>query len=130
MQTMEYHLFKKIIWILLYPLSYLFYKLYVFFSYLSYSEVPVGHTQVMGFLLFLNIATFFLGIFDISISFWMGLIPLFAIIIYSFGKIEKKVITKVSKETADARIIGNILVLTYVSLSILLFIYVLKIKKY
>ena len=126
---MEYHFFKKIIWILLYPLSYLFYKLYVFFSYLSFSENPVGHIQVMGFLLFLNIATFFLGIFDFSISLWMGLIPLFVIIIYSSGKIEEKIIARFSKETDNARIIGNILVLTYVVLTIFLSIYVLKINK-
>ncbi|MFZ4582472.1 MAG: hypothetical protein ACOYM7_07465, partial [Paludibacter sp.] len=79
--------------------------------------------------LFLNIATFFLGIFDFSISLWMGLIPLFVIIIYSSGKIEEKIIARFSKETDDARIIGNVLVLTYIILSVLLFIYVLKTKK-
>jgi hypothetical protein len=129
MQTMEYHLLKKIIWTLFYPFSYLYYKLYVFFSYLSFSEYPVGHMQVMGFLLFLNIATFFLGIFDFSISLWMGLIPLFVIIIYSSRKIEKKIFARFSKETDDARIIGNVLVLTYIILSVLLSIYVLKTKK-
>lgn len=120
---------KKIFWVLTTPLNYLFYKLYVFFSYLSYSEVPIGHIQVMGFLLLLNIATFLWGVFDISPAFWMVIVSTLLIIPYSFGKIEEKVIARHSKETADSQIIGNMAVITYVILSILLFIYVLKIKK-
>jgi len=117
---------KKIFWVLTTPLNYLFYKLYVFFSYLTYSEVPLGHIQFMGFLLLLNIATFFWGIFDISPAFWMVIISFFLIIPYSFAKIEDKVIARYSKETTDSQIIGNIVIISYIVSSIVLFILVIR----
>jgi hypothetical protein len=124
---MEY--IKKIFWILLYPLNYLFYKIFVFTrDYLTFGDYPIKNMSIMGLFLIINAYTISIGIFDILLPNWISVMIIMILLPYVSPKLSLKIVAIFSKESEKARIIGNIIVITYIILSVVLGIKIISPK--
>ncbi len=103
------------------PLDYLYYKIYVAWSYISGGGRPGNNMSAIGFLMLSNIFTVYILIYKtFSISF--GLISailegIFCAIYFNFKK-EDKILKKYENESPQSKIIGNIAVILYAIISI------------
>lgn len=108
---------KRFILALLTPFNYLFYKLYVFMSYLSFSDTPVSHMSAMSLLITLNIITIYTALYG-SPPPNKFLISLILLVPYAFPKVADKIVSKYENESEESFILGNIAVIVYIALSI------------
>lgn len=109
---------KRCILALIMPFNYLFYKLYIFTSHLTFSGTPMSHLAVMSVLISMNIMTVYLGIYG---SFPPNKVFLILILLlpYAFPKVADKIVSKYENESEDSNIIGNIVVVAYIVISII-----------
>jgi len=111
------------------PLDYLYYKIYVAWSYISGGGRPINHISAIGFIMLSNMYTVYIAINKtLSETFGIGSIILEVIFcaIYFNSKKEEMIIKKFENESNKSRVIGNIIVIGYSLLSVISLIYVLK----
>ena len=120
--------FKKIILAILTPLNYLFYKIYVFMSYLTLNDTPIQHLAVMSVLITMNTITIYTALSG-SPPPNKFLIILIILVPYAFPKVEDKIVSKYENESEESFILGNIAVIVYIVLSIFFLFKVLYLYK-
>ncbi|MEA5006283.1 MAG: hypothetical protein VB022_07710 [Rikenellaceae bacterium] len=103
------------------PLDYLYYKIYVAWSYISGGGRPINHISAIGFLMLSNIYTIHELIFH-TFSDTFGIISalfvvVFCAIYFNFKK-EDKILEKYENESPKSQVIGSIAVILYVIISI------------
>ena len=111
------------------PFDYLFYKIYNAWSYLSSTGKPINYFAPIGILFLLNAWTTYMLLVDgFSKAFAYGSVAFVGIFLFIRfrPKREAKIIAKYSKESNKSRMIGNTVVIFYVTLSIVSFILVMK----
>lgn len=108
---------KRIVLALLTPFNYLFYKIYVFMSYLTISNTPVSHMAVLSVLITINIITVYIAIYG-SFPPDKAFIILGLLLPYAIPKVADKIVSKYENESEESFILGNIAVIAYIALSI------------
>jgi hypothetical protein len=114
------------------PLDYLYYKIYVAWSYISGGGRPINHISAIGALMFSNIITVYIIINgELSETFGIGSVffeVIFCAIYFNFKK-EDKILKKYENESSQSKIIGNIAVILYAIVSLVSLIDVLSYLK-
>lgn len=114
--------FKKFIWILLYPLNYFFYKIFIFTrDYLTNGDYPMANTSIMALFLILNTFTLYIYAIGTLPSIWVFVIIIIVLWPYSSPKISLWLVDLFSKESDNSKAIGGLLVVAYLILSVILF---------
>ena len=112
------------------PFDYLFYKIYTAWSHLYFSRVPYTHTLIMTLLLALNVLTGYLFIEREWPSDNFMIISYVTIVVFTLPYLhprkESRIIAKFENESGRSRTIGNTVVISYVILSIISFVLVMK----
>lgn len=122
MQTMVTGPIKKLFWIILYPLNYFFYKVFVFTrDYLTIGDYPMRNTSIMALFLILNTFTFYIFIYETLPSMWIFVVQIVIFMPYNSQKISIKLVDKFSRESEKSKVIGSLLVVAYLVLSVILF---------
>ena len=106
------------------PFDYLFYRIYSVWKYIG----GVNHCSAMGFVLLCNIITIQLlitGTYSLDFAIFVSFVVIIWMITYT-SKRESRIIAKFENESNKARIIGNICVIIYMILSIVLLLIVAK----
>jgi len=115
-------LFKKIIWIILYPFNYFFYKIFVFTrDYLTFSDYPLRHTLIMLLFFILNTYTFYIFVLNTLPPLWVFVVEIVIFMPYNFTKKSLKLVDEFSKESEKSKVTGNLIVIAYILLSVVLF---------
>ncbi len=114
---MEY--IKKIIFIITWPINYLFYKLYNLYMLISNTDTPfaMSHIGVLFGLIILNIITLYQYLYRIFPPYWLFLIFIIMAIPYAIPKIADKILNYFDKESETSRHIGNTVVAIYIILN-------------
>jgi cytochrome bd-type quinol oxidase subunit 2 len=110
------------------PLDYLYYKIYVAWSYISGGGKPGNNMPAIGLLLLSNIITGYVLIYK-SFSETFGILSAIIVVIfcaiYFNLKKEDEILKKYENESQKSQIIGAIAVISYSIISIVSFICVL-----
>lgn len=118
---------KKTVLIILFPVNYIFYKLYCLMSYITIDRgVPTSHLKVMGGLFLVNAIAINEFITGNLPGFREIIIPSIIILPYAIPSIADYIVNSFSKESDKSRVIGNIAVFLYIILSVLLLIFAIK----
>ncbi len=119
---------KKFLLLVLWPINYLFYKLYSFYVSIYNSETPptMSHMGFLTMVLFSNLVTISLALFGNFPSYNSFLIIIFILIPYTIPSVADYIVNSFSKESDKSRIIGNIVVFIYIVLSVLLLVLAIK----
>jgi diacylglycerol kinase len=119
---------KKILLLVLWPINYLFYKLYSFYVSIFNSETPptMSHMGFLMIMLISNLITISLAVFGNVPSYNSFLIIIFILIPYAIPSVADYIVNSFSKESDRSRIIGNIAVLSYIVLSVLSLVLAVK----
>lgn len=103
------------------PLDYLYYKIYVAWTYLSGGGKPTNNLSAIGFLMLSNIFTIYILIYKtFSMSFGLLIVILEGLFcaFYFNSKKEDKILKKYENESPQSKIIGTIAVILYAIISI------------
>ena len=102
------------------PLDYLYYKIYVAWSYISGGGRPINNISAIAVLLLSNIITVRLLIFHTLSELFNIISPisvvLFCAIYFNFKK-EDKILEKYENESPKSKVIGSIVVILYAIIS-------------
>lgn len=113
---------KKLIWILLYPLNYFFYKVFIFTrDYLTFGDYPMANTSIMALFFILNTFTFYIYILGLLPPIWVFVVQVVLLWPYSSPRISLKLVDVFSKESEKSKVIGSLIVVAYLVLSVILF---------
>ena len=113
---------KKLIWILLYPLNYFFYKVFIFTrDYLTFGDYPMANTSIMALFFILNTFTFYIYILGVLPPVWVFVVQVVLLWPYSSTRISLKLVDVFSKESEKSKVIGSLIVVAYLVLSVILF---------
>ncbi len=113
---------KKLIWILLYPLNYFFYKVFIFTrDYLTFGDYPMANTSIMALFFILNTFTFYIYIPGVLPPIWVFVVQVVLLWPYSSTRISLKLVDVFSKESEKSKVIGSLIVVAYLVLSVILF---------
>lgn len=115
-------LIKKLLWIILFPLNYFFYKVFVFTrNYLTFGDYPMRNTSIMALFFILNTFTFFVFVLSVLPPIWVFVVQIVIFMPYNSPKISLKLVDVFSKESEKSKVIGSLIVVTYLVLSVFLF---------
>jgi len=119
---------KKKLLLVLWPINYLFYKLYSFYVSIFNSETPptMSHMGFLMMILISNIVTISLAVYGNFPSYNSFLIIIFILIPYAIPSVADYIVNSFSKESDKSRIIGNIAVFLYIVLSVLSLVLAIK----
>ena len=113
---------KKLFWIILYPLNYLFYKVFVFTrDYLTIGDYPMANTSIMALFFILNTFTFYIFVLGFLPPIWVFVVQVVILWPYSSPRISLKLVHIFSKESEKSKVIGSLVVVAYHVLSVILF---------
>lgn len=111
---------KKLIWILLYPLNYFFYKVFIFTrDYLTFGDYPMANTSIMALFFILNTFTFYIYILGLLPPIWVFVVQVVLLWPYSSPRISLKLVDVFSKESEKSKVIGSLIVVAYLVLSVI-----------
>ncbi len=117
-------LIRKIVWVLLFPLNYLFYKIQRIFSFMTMSGRPTQHMAFMGALLLTNIITVYVGLWNIMPPYWLVVLVILILLPYAIPKVSDRIVSRFINESENSKIIGYVVVIAYIIISITLLILV------
>lgn len=119
---------KKKLLLVLWPINYLFYKLYSFYISIFNIETPptMSHMGFLMMILISNFVTISLAVYGNFPSYNSFLTIIFILIPYAIPSVADYIVNSFSKESDKSRIIGNIAVFLYIVLSILSLVLAIK----
>ncbi len=113
---------KKLIWILLYPLNYFFYKVFIFTrDYLTFGDYPMANTSIMALFFILNTFTFYIYILGVLPPVWVFVVQVVLLWPYTSPRISLKLVDIFNRESEKSKVIGSLIVVAYLVLSVILF---------
>lgn len=113
---------KKLIWILLYPLNYFFYKVFIFTrDYLTFGDYPMANTSIMALFFILNTFTFYIYIPGVLPPIWVFVVQVVLLWPYTSPRISLKLVDIFNRESEKSKVIGSLIVVAYLVLSVILF---------